>query len=252
MLKQLCNTITEKKKYFSLAKKTDCYLSFSISTDIFLLFNDLWNENQCNWHFWLIFARRSRKLLLGSLEQICKLTNDVTMFPNYNNLKDCDRVVLAAAFPDQFTEEIELQLYYHVTKWEERIFYASNTTIHPEAENSGIQQISLREAKHRLKIIYQLLFEVTPFCTPRERRLILAQYKTLGGTHSGELFYDTERDSFITTNDGNCVDEVEAPLLQIMIRMVEKQTSITHGQLGILKFINKCSEILNKTQKKTK
>jgi hypothetical protein len=242
MLKQLCHTIANHKKYFSLAKRTECYLSFSISIDIVLLFNNLWNENQSNWNFWLVFSQRSRKLLLGSLEQIGKLAYD-TLFPNDNILEDYNVVVLVDLPLDQFTGEIERQLYYHVTKWEEKIYYPSNTQL--EEVNTGIQ-ISLKEAKQRLKIIYQFLFEVTLFYTPRERRLTLVQYKTIGG-HFGDLFYDVERDSFITAIDGNCVDEVEAPLLQVMIRMVEKQTSITRGQLGILKFIDKCSEICNKT-----
>lgn len=242
MIKRFYEAISEMKQLFVLAKRTDFHVSLPVFGDINIKYDDSWSSDDGDeWHFWLEYNQR-RMFTFGTIAQLHNLDNDKYSTDDLddaygaltNHLESCIQNLKCI---------LPYKLFYHVLRWEEKIFYSSEACI-VEIESKNL--VTFNEAKQILKIGYQYLADMVTTRkveATEENRLILAYFGTKQQSSCWLILYDRERNSFVTEINGNCVDEVEAPLLPVLLEVVEKQNYLTDGQLGMLKILTQSKKL---------
>lgn len=209
---------------------------------IVLHFNDWWSTDD-DWCFWL--QCHGFSFSLGNLTQIHEQANNSRCISSDNNLFDHQLGIQRNLDWDWGAmKQLPIHLYQHFLKWEEKVDYSDDVSIVIAGSNT---RISLQNAKKRLNGIYQYMYDAkqslpSAFSTS-VITLTIAHFKHFGD--SGSIIYDKAHNCFKTNINGNCVDMLEAPLLPIIIQMMEKQTFLTDGQLGILRFISMYEIVLS-------
>lgn len=174
--------------------------------------------------------------MLGTLEQLQRCGNysclqevNLDVFNNLTiNFEECvQRLHLTLPY----------RLYCHIVNWEEKMTFPSNNCV---AEVDSNNRISLYDAKQISKRAYQLMVDSIAIAaketaTVEKCRLTLVYFSK--ENHCGRMFFNQERNSIAIEINGNCVEEVEVPLLPVILELVEKQNYITKGQLEVIKFI---------------
>jgi hypothetical protein len=238
MLPSILTKIARKEEYFNLAQRTDYKISLNINQYTILYYNEDWSTDD-KWRFWL--DNEGYYICFGTIQQVIKQANDpssinVVLKEHQGDLKE-DLWRLEERLMD-----LQGELYQHVLKWEEKIIYPNYFS--PIAPDS---KINFKTAKQIVKNIYQLFLFYTKqyLLNPsKEDILIVAQFRAPEGD-SGSLFYDKARNSFVVNINDNCVEEIDSPLLPILLQMVEKQSDfLTVGQIGVLQFFGKLQQEL--------
>lgn len=231
MMKRVYQAIIEMEQLFVLAERTDYNVSLPVCGNVNIKFNNLWCEE---WSFWLECHRGI--LSLGTLEQLHTFENEKYPPEDYldselvaENMESCLQ---------NFRRILPIKLLDHVLKWEQKIFYCSDTClVEIESNNS----ITFNDAKQTLKRLYQLMQDsitiIRKIAAPTEEsKIVLACSETKQSNSC--MMYNGERNSFVAEIDGNVVDEVEVPLLPVLLEVIDKQNYLTEGQLGFLRFLS--------------
>lgn len=243
MIKRFYEAIREMEQLFVLAKRTDFHVSLPVFGDINIKFDDSWSSDDGDeWHFWLELHLR-RILTLGTIAQPHNLDNDKYSTNDLDNAYGALTNHLESCIQN-LKCILPYKLFYHVLQWEEKTFYSSEACI---VEIESKKLVTFNEAKQILKRGYQYLADMVVTTrkveATEENRLILAYFGTKQQSSCCLILYDKERNSFVTEINGNCVDEVEAPLLSVLLEVVEKQNYLTDGQLGMLKILTQSKKL---------
>lgn len=232
---RLSEAIHQMEDLFILAKRTDFHISLPISEDVYLHFDNEWSSyNDDEWNFSLKTDKNI--ILLGTLEQLQRCGNynclheiNLGVFDNLTvNLEHCVQRLLLT---------LPHRLYCHIVNWEEKKIYSSKNCV---VEVDSNHRISLYDATQILKRAYQFMVASIAAAHKISRiekigRLTLVYFSK--ENLCGRMFFNQERNSIAIEINGNCVEEVEVPLLPVILELVEKQNYITKGQLEMIKFI---------------
>jgi hypothetical protein len=237
MLKLLHKALASKEEYFQLAISTECEIKLPILNDVVIYFSAIWsNDNE--WRFWLDY--RGLITLIGTIEQI-KAKDGAE--PNENIPEEClvkitsnfgsISKILATLLPEM--------LYDHIILWEDKINYADDDC-HVEIGPNHV--MPLHEAKKKLASHYQLMIDFLEYIKSTDNStsnfITLLQYNRPGA--NGSLSFDGDRKSFVTRINGNCVEEIETPILSVLLARVNAQRFLTIGQHSFLQFLKNHSD----------
>jgi hypothetical protein len=237
MLRLICGQLADREDYFALAVRMNCSISLSITKNIILHFNENWTTDD-KWQFWCEY--HGLIIPFGTMEHIIKISNG-DAHPSNPIPETClaDLIRNSVTLQKQLTISLPFQLHGHQLIWEEKVIFDNEETT--VAIGTKIQ-ISFRQAKKWLASLYLWLLDtekslVLTNCTMNNNIPLMQYNLPKERLESGILFYHQTRHSFVTNINGNCVDEIEAPLLPISRLMVKKQKFLTKGQLAILRFL---------------
>lgn len=228
MLSLLYKTLTINEKYFELAKKTECEIKLPIVDDVVIYFSSILS-NDYKWRFWMDYCGLITSI--GTMEQI-KAEESIY---DYCNIPERCLILIAnnlELISKQMAMLLPELLYNHVLKWEEKITYDNDDSRVDFGPNSWI---SLREAKLKLLSHYQ--FVASKNCLDTSNLTATLMHYELPSGDNGSVSFNRERNSFTTTINDNCVEEIEAAILHIIAQKIETQDFLTVGQLGLLQFL---------------
>lgn len=233
MLRLLYKELANKEEYFKLAIRTECNIKMPISDDVVIYFDDN-SSIDGNWRFWMDDG--GLIIFFGTLEEM----KDIEGAYGRSDIPEkCLRKIISnlGLISEQMKTTLPELLYNHIINWEDRIPFESDASCVEIGPNA---QISLKEAKRQLSSHYQLLMDYKEYLDSSNAKnvsaLTLMQYKIPSG-ENGIVHFNPDRNSFMTKINDNCVEEIEAAILHIIIQKIETQDFLTIGQLGLLKFL---------------
>lgn len=236
MFRHICGQLADREDYFSLAARMNCDVALSINKNIILHFNENWTTDS-TWQFW--YEHHGMIIPFGTIEHIIKIANGAYSSNPVPEACLSDLIRNSVALQIQLTISLPFQLYSQQLNWEEKIMYSNDEN---RVDIGPKIQISFLQAKKWLARHYQWLLDaekssVLSSSMNNNNTPLMQFHLPKGSCESGILFYHQTRHSFVTNINGNCVDEIEAPLLSITHLMVKKQKFLTTGQQAILRFL---------------
>lgn len=238
MLNRLLQAIHEVNPLLILAKRTDFYVSLPVSDQFHLKFDNRWTREEA-WIFYLDSIHR--RIPLGTIEQIPQLKDYYLAQEDVDESGDLTKNL--ESYIQNVNFILRIQLHQHTLNWEEKIFCSSDTSVVEMKETDVVVvEVVFNDAKQMLQQCYRYMAELVDngriSSLTTENRFVLANYRTSQTWCDYScMFYDGARNSIIVEISGNCVEEVEAPLLPVLSRVVKKQNYLTVGQLGMIRFL---------------